>query len=442
MRPSLFTVATAAAVFVILLAACSSAGPTGTPGPTATPTPAPLIVESIPGSKNHGPDGTWWGYNQSKLTRIGDTVFIHVVENDDDPATESSFVIYSKTGDGSWVRGPAFPTSRPGNLVATPGGVLHAFVYDPVDVLENDSNGSIEHYAFPLATMGDLSVVDHDTVVPVDPDRGESANIRFSAAAGPDGTLAVAYGLTEGNGYDGHTEHLFTRAPAEDAWTHHIAGTQLGHDFYYSYALITTEGFSVLAIQDDGAPGGRNLYQIAQYFRFDGEAWSNEALLDHTGHADASQEDQLVEISENYQDADGTHHVLIDDRANRRWLHFERAGGVASWTQRVVERAGNEGINWMRLVDVGGATYAVAASWDRLFILTLDGSRWSELDVEGALGGRQDGIYLYATSPRTGAPQDSPYVDMLLLNGNADNYPDARNVYVRIRKAAFTELLG
>jgi hypothetical protein len=140
-RPSLFTVATAAALFVILLAACSSAGPTGTPGPTTTPTPAPLIAESIPGSQNHSPDGTWWGYNQSKLTRIGDTVFIYAVENDDDPATESAFVIYSKTGDEAWARGPSFPTSRPGNLVATPDGVFHAFVYDPVDVLENDSRG-------------------------------------------------------------------------------------------------------------------------------------------------------------------------------------------------------------------------------------------------------------------------------------------------------------
>jgi hypothetical protein len=402
-----------------------------------------LIAESIPGSRNHSPDGTWWGYNQSKLTRIGDAVFIYAVENDDDPATESAFVIYSKTGDEAWARGPSFPTSRPGNLVATPDGVLHAFVYDPVNVLENDSRGSIEHYAFPNAAVADLSVVEHDTVVPHDPWRYESANIRFSAAVGTDGTMAIAFGLTEGNGYNGQSEHLFTRAPDEGAWTHHIAGEELGHDFYYSFSLVTDEGFSILALQDDFiAPGAGNIYQIAEYFRFDGDAWSHETLIDHTGHEDAAEREQLVEISENFQSRDGTQHVVIQDRAEEQWRYFTRAANDPAWTATELAGAWSRNINWVRLVDVGGTTYAVASSWDGLFLATADGSQWAELDVEDALGRRQESAYLYVTSPRTGAPADSPYVDVLLLNGNSDDYPDAPNSYLRIRKEHFANLLG
>ncbi len=129
-----------------------TATPTQDPTPTAVPTETPeperfaYFAERIPGSRNHSPDGTWWGYNQTKIARYGDIVFMFVVENDDDPATESSFVVYKKEGDGPWVPGARFPTSRPGNILVDSKGGLHAFVFDPFDVLANDSSGSLEHY--------------------------------------------------------------------------------------------------------------------------------------------------------------------------------------------------------------------------------------------------------------------------------------------------------
>jgi hypothetical protein len=32
-----------------------------------------VYYEQIPGSKNHSPNGTWWGYNQSKIVRYRTT---------------------------------------------------------------------------------------------------------------------------------------------------------------------------------------------------------------------------------------------------------------------------------------------------------------------------------------------------------------------------------
>ena len=91
----------------------------------------PLFIEQIPGSLNHSPDGTWWGYKQSKIARIGDTVFMFVIENDNYPSTESQFVLYKKLNDRPWEPGARHPTSRPGNIVVDSKGGLHALVFDP-----------------------------------------------------------------------------------------------------------------------------------------------------------------------------------------------------------------------------------------------------------------------------------------------------------------------
>ena len=94
--------------------------PTAIPVPTATATPSKSAtkveksvatasftysLEKIPGSLNHSPDSTWWGYNQSKIARYGDTVFTYVVQNDNDPGTKTPMTLYKKVGEGPWEKG-------------------------------------------------------------------------------------------------------------------------------------------------------------------------------------------------------------------------------------------------------------------------------------------------------------------------------------------------
>ena len=50
------------------------------PEPTVI-TAIPSLIQSIPGSMYHQPQGTWWGYNQKKVARRGDRVFMYVMEN-------------------------------------------------------------------------------------------------------------------------------------------------------------------------------------------------------------------------------------------------------------------------------------------------------------------------------------------------------------------------
>jgi hypothetical protein len=318
-----------------------------TPPPTAaapddlrTAEAPALFIEQIPGSLNHSPDGTWWGYNQSKIARIGDTVFMFVVENDDDPGTESRFALYKKQGDGVWEPGAILPTSRPGNIVVDSKGGLHAFVFDPLDVLENDSLGTLEHYYFSDAYRGNISDYQHETVIGND-GNSETVNIRFGVSIGPDDTMLVAYGLTEGNGFQGHTEQVHYKRPGEDGWTRLIAGENLGHDFYYSFPLITDFGFTVLAVQDDYVPAtDGNIYQIASYFEYADNAWSQRLLVDNTGHPEAKTRPQLVEISDNFQDSMGNVHLLVLDDAAEEYRHFVRAAD-GTWTSKAIPGAHN-----------------------------------------------------------------------------------------------------
>ena len=125
-----------------------------------------IFVEKIPGSKFHSPDATWWGYNQSKIVRFKDLVFMYVIENlDDSNKTLSSFVVYIKDGNKPWQKGASFPTSRPGNILIDSSGVLHAFVFEPTDVVKNDSRGKLIHYFFPNSNLGDITNYEKETVV-------------------------------------------------------------------------------------------------------------------------------------------------------------------------------------------------------------------------------------------------------------------------------------
>lgn len=45
------------------------------------------------------------------------------------------------------------------------------------------------------------------------------------------------------------------------------------------------------------------------------------------------------------------------------------------------------------------------------------------------------GIYPYVATRQDGTADSEAYIDLILLNGDSGNYPDAANYYVRIAKA-------
>ena len=163
-----------------------------------------------------------------KVVRRGNFVFTYVIENDDDPTTPSTFRVYKKEGDGSWIAGAGFETTRPGNLLIDSSGVLHAFVFQATAIRENDSVGRLVHYTMANAGTGDITSFTQDVVI--DHASGDkTVNIRVGAAIGPNDRMVIAFGL--GTDEFGDTEQVYTNAAPGSGWSQEIAGTELGHDF-------------------------------------------------------------------------------------------------------------------------------------------------------------------------------------------------------------------
>ena len=394
------------------------------------------VVEILPGSRNFSPDGTWWGYNMSKVVRRGTFVFTYVIENDDNPSTYSTFRIYVKEGDGPWTAGAGFNTTRPGNILVDSNGALHAFVFEATDIDLNDSVGKLHHYTLAGASAGDITSFTQEVVV--DHVAGDATvNIRVGAAIGADNRMVIAFGL--GTDADGDTEQVLTKTVGGGDWAQEAAGTQLGHDFYYPFVAISSVGtISILPVQDDfEGVGNPNTYQIIRFFERSGSTWSAENLVDHTSQTFASTRPRLLEQSDLYVDAsDGVHifykeYLAADEGTTSSIKHL--TGSIGSWTTSIID-PGVLNLNWVKMIEVGGTRYLVGSSHDRLYVMNEAATTYREIALPSGMAG----IYLYVATRQGGTSDAESYIDILLLNGQGGSYPDAANHYVRIAKADLT----
>jgi hypothetical protein len=408
----------------------SCSGDSSNPTDPATGTEQPVqtlsvVVERLPGSPNFSPDGTWWGYNMSKVVRRGDFVFTYVIENDDNPSTYSTFRIYVKQGDGAWTAGAGFNTTRPGNLLLDSNGALHAFVFEATDIDLNDSVGKLHHYTLAGASAGDIT--NYTSEVVVDHVAGdETVNIRVRAAMGANNQMVIAFGL--GTNADGNTEQVLVKTVGGAGWAQEAAGTQLGHDFYYPFVAVNSAGtIRILPIQDDfEGVGNPNTYQIIRFFEGSGSTWSAENVIDHMAHSPASTHPRLLEKSDLCVDAsDGVHifykeYLAANDGTTSAITHL--TGSIGSWTSSTIDPCALN-LNWVKMIEVGGTRYLVGSSRDRLYVMNEAVTTYREVVLPS-------GIYLYVATRQSGTSDAEPYVDVLLLNGNGGNYPDAEN-YLR-----------
>ncbi len=402
-----------------------------------------VLVEPLPGSVNQF-NGTWWGYNQTKLVRRGNRVVTYVIKNDFPAGTPLEFALYQKLGDAPWTPGAALPTSRPGNLLVDAAGAIHALVFEAADMSTNDSVGALRHYTF--AAPNDITAFTEETAI--DNDGGdETVNIRVGGAIGPDDTLYAGFGLDVSTS-EGQTEVLYQHATGDARWTRSLAGTRLGHDFYYAYLLpLTDGGLAQLAIQDDlvedagPAYGNRrsNRYQMVRYFEEHDSNWTQHALIDLSGDPLASQRLTLLQTSDFYQAEDGSVHVVTAEFLD------PTVGSFTTSMRHDVLRNGawsasslampDGSCNWMRLFESGGRMFTLCQTWDSLFIRALNGATSAKIDFPGPiLGG-----YPYLAAPRGGTRSDEGYLDIVVISGDSNSYPNGPAYYVRIPKAS---LLG
>jgi len=401
-----------------------------------------VFSEQIPGSKNHGPNGTWWGYNQSKIVRYGSTVYMYVVENeniDNNPnpnaTNPSKIAIYRKDGEGGWQKGASFNTSRPGNILMDSEGIVHLIVFEPTYTLpsENGSYGRLKHYWFPNCKTGDITSFQEEIIVDNDGvSQGETVNIRVGASIGANDMIAVSYGMIK--------NHIVCYKEKNGIkWTQEFAGTALGSDFYYPYVAITDFGITILAVQDDWTgPNQPTLYQKSRYFEKRNGTWMNMDVINLQNHALAQSRPELVDNSEIYIDANGLVNIIYltklnpSDKYQNSFIHGTRSGNA--WTNQTLTTT-DEKTNWVRMIEVGGQMYYICTTWDKVYIKKGVSGEYKRLNVP-----KIEGIYPYLAAPRSGTKPSESYIDLLLLCGSSDSYPNAKNYYVRIAKSELAKI--
>lgn len=400
-----------------------------------------VLIEKIPKSSYHSPDGTWWGYNQAKVARYGDRVFMYVVDNQDSSnKTSSRMVIYQKQGDGPWQAGAGFTTSRPGNILVDSKGVLHAFVFEPLNVEINDSIGKLIHYYFPKAGHGDIKNYEKEVVIG-NKDGSETVNIRVGAAIAPDDTLSIGFGLTEFNPkYEGHSEHLYYKKSGSQTWEHLIAGQNLGHDFYYPFVFATNESFYLMPVQDDyypADPSRYNVYQKILFFKYYGGNWDRRIVVDLSGHPLAKDRLRLLEQSDLWVDSSGQPHMIYKQfthpkdswRADRLVYVTDKDG---DWSEETI---GQGDINWARLFDYKGRLFVLLAKNNEIIVKPAGGG--SELKVELPSGNQ--GYYPYVASSKTGQPVQD-YLDVVLHASDSNSYDKSSSYYLRLDTSELNKL--
>lgn len=404
-----------------------------------------VFYEKIPGSSFHGPDATWWGYNQSKIVRFNSRVFMYVIDNQDSKnSTLSKLVVYQKEGNGPWQSGISFPTSRPGNILVDSKGVLHAFVFEPTDVKKNDSIGKLVHYWFAQASQGDITSHQKETVVAAKAN-DETVNIRVGAAIGSDDTLGVAFGLTNNNpAYKGQSEHLYLKKTGQ-AWQHLIAGQNLNHDFFYPFVVLAKDAYHLLAVQDDYANDGNpatydNIYQKIMSFSYSGGTWKKDVLGDLTSHPLAKTFPRLTEQNDLFLDSTGRVHAsykeLLDGTSQGHVTGFQHFTKTSSsgWNKETID-VSSYGCNWLKHVEVDGALYYLCAAFDKVYLMNEGRTKVEKLAIPPAVTAIYP--YLARNSLGSGSPDA---IDLLLLSGNANNYSAHTDYYVRIPKNLFRNL--
>lgn len=402
-----------------------------------------IVTEKIKGSKFHSPDATWWGYNQNKIVRFKDLVFSYYIDNQDDSnKTVSKMVIMKKHKDGAWEEGASFPTSRPGNLLIDSKGVLHTFVFEPTDVIKNDSWGKIMHYWFPDVTLnGDIANFKSEIVVDNNGD-SETANIRVGAVIGADDTMAISFGLTKFNpAYRNQSEHIYFKKPSDSSWQHTYTDN-LPHDYYYPFTLVSKNAFYLLPIQDDFAgQGNPNIYQKILFMQIKDGKWSQEMIADLSTHEMAKKRPRLLEQEDFYEGSDGSLHILYKEFLDQQnafapTVHWHVKGKLGSFKSEAIN-FNKAGINWVRLIEVDNKLYYLVTTFGEVFISSIDKINLTKIDVpEDAKNN-----YPYVATKKGGSTS-SDYVDILLLGADKKLFEDGQitNYYVRIPKSHFSQI--
>ncbi|MFN4951666.1 MAG: hypothetical protein ACK5F0_08610 [Flavobacteriales bacterium] len=401
-----------------------------------------ILFELIPGSTYHDQNATWWGYNQQKIVRYEDKIFMAVINNDNlvngypNASNPSTAYIYCKTDQGNWVKGAGLPTSRPVNLLIDSQGILHVILFEPteVDPMENGSLGRLKHYWFPHSSTGNIDTHLYEIIENHNQGEPESVNIRIGSTISSDNKMYVSFGINQ-------DVKVYSKEENTSTWVEELAGQNLGNSYYYPFIATTSNGPCILAIQDDYVgPGLPAIYHKNKlFYRFNG-SWINQTLLDLSTHPLAASRNRLADNCELFVTSDnrilGIYQSYlepnIDWKATYTQIELAPSGNVIS-TPLNLE---SDEINRIRIIEHHGEIYYICIKYDKLFIKKGINGPLTLINTPSFTSGN----YIYLSNRMNSANLNSNYIDILLLNGNVAEYPNAANYYVRIPTSQLAKL--
>jgi hypothetical protein len=394
----------------------------------------------VPGSRQHA-NATWWGYQQTKIVRDGEEVWISVIDND--VADGDPLVLRVLQRDPSaptgWAERGTLPSTRPGPLLLHAGAV-YAFAHAQDIGFDYDTVG-------PVVSLRPAT---GDAIV-----RATKANIRYGITVDAGGVGWLAWGGVPPEQPVGlERDFELFRGPIDDfvpsspssRWQP-AARLELDAAFHYPYLVADADRLLIAAVENQnvGNPTS-NRYRRVLTWRVDPNdpaLHDDGPLLDLPAAADDWPDRlRLVDVSDLYLDAGGVGHLLILLFANvdpqRGTLHHYTlaAGPTATWT---LQPHPLPSCTWARLVALPGiADPALACTtFDGLHVATLDGGASVAVRLPPSLLG----AYPYVTAPRSGSDGASADLDVLLVSGNAITYPDGPAFLLTMDRAQLAALL-
>ncbi len=403
-----------------------------------------LSLTILPSSRTHSPNSTWWGYNMTKISRFGASIYYGIIEGDTGATTTlADFVIYKKKDGLPPARVASIPVSRPGNVLVDPSGKLHVIAFEPYDVSICGWCGSLVHYEYANVQADDFSQTSRTVIRQALSPTDEVVNIRVGATSNGQGHLAVSYGLFLDPVSNSKTLFLYTKAP-NGAWTEQKI-TQLPTDYWYPYVVYKDSGRAfLLPVQDEFVPGppAFNRYYKIPFFSFDGASWSESMLFDLSQDplAITDQYPEIAEQSELFERSNGEVIAIYKDRKNPQNFEFKMRfisalGAVGPETP--LQWTNGRKVIWIRAFEVGTNLYFLAIGYDTAYIVKADTNEIKQVGFPGM----RTVSYPYLSSGRGGAFRNHlPTLDLLMFTGDQQNYPSPGSQLYQVPKQSIADL--
>lgn len=326
----------------------------------------------LPNSSQHD-NGTWWGYNQSKIVSLQDTTFTYYIDNSDQVNGVANLnnpnkSVLIKIKDGEMEEFGTHNSSRPGNILADKArNKIYYIVVEPTSAYDNGTEGKtmLFEYDYNIAT-DTVTFVRSEEVVK----SGSVGKIRSSATLDSQGNIAIAYG-----DYDGYMQvHIYEIETME--WTNHTIKSNLDNDLLmYPYLIMKDpDNFYLLAVQDT-LIGNECYYQYVMFFTYNSGLWKSSIIVDYRDLDIASSRYTLVDHTEFY---------LMDDKIHiiTRGSLSPKEGDYSGTFEYFIYDNGNlkeqdashlkSYYNWVKIVPMGGKYYYVSNSYRALEIMEYD----------------------------------------------------------------------